>query len=92
MATSNRLFGESKVAQVIYSESRRIFLGAYLTKKGKRLTAEAKESFKGKALKAALELINAKYEKNRYGINANAVPTKTIYHRLYNEDRKVVTK
>ena len=59
--------------QIIYSEPRKTFKEKYLSPKGELLIKSAKT-------KAEKDAIWAKYGKNRYTINPNAKPIKTIVH------------
>lgn len=70
---SNKLGGRNHGIrkQVIYSESPRILVGRWLTKKGKRLQSQG-----------APESVLEKYRKNHYRQNPNAKPVKTIYHEV----------
>jgi hypothetical protein len=77
---NNRKVSHPYRTQIVISAPRRILVGKYLNKKGKRLMAEAET----KAEKRSIEL---KYTKNRYTLNDKAVPCKNkiggtliIYH------------
>ena len=59
--------------QVVYSEPQRILKEKYLSPKGKRLFADAKT-------KEEKDFIWKLYGKNRYILNPNAKPIKTITH------------
>lgn len=56
--------------QMVYDRPRKVLVGEYLTNKGKRLLAEGAD--KG--------LVYTLYAKNRYRINPEARPIKTIVH------------
>jgi hypothetical protein len=56
--------------QVVYNTPRKVFVEEYLTNKGKRLLAEG----------ADRGLVYSLYAKNRYRINPDAKPIKTITH------------
>jgi hypothetical protein len=70
---SNKLGGSNAHirVQTVYSEPCKILVGSYLTKKGQKLKLNG----------ATQEELN-KYRKNRYKINPNATPIKTIYHNV----------
>lgn len=72
MDYSNRVGFQTR-KQTVYSEPKRILKGNYLTKKGLRLIANAKN-------KAEKSEIWKKYGKNRYVNNPNAVSLHTAYH------------
>jgi hypothetical protein len=76
---NNRKVNYPYRTQIVMSAPRRILVGKYLTKKGKRLMAEAET----KAEKRSIEL---KYTKNRYTINDKAVPVRN----KYNTDLKII--
>jgi len=68
--------------QVEYSEPRKTFVATYLTKKGLRELKRVKSKYNGAELKAAVQEIRNKYEKNGYKKNPDAVPIKVIRHRV----------
>ena len=68
---SEKLKKVKKYTQIIYSEKRKKFIENYLSPKGQRLVKE------GKLTK---EEATKKYGKNRYRVNLNAKPVKTINH------------
>jgi hypothetical protein len=59
--------------QIVLSAPRKIFVERYLTPKGKRMMTLA-SSRKEK------DAVWAKYGKNRYRINSDAIPVKVIKH------------
>lgn len=74
--------GRKNEIQIIYSEKQYILKERYLTKKGKRLITELREDYANNLnSKEYIEksmIIWNKYGKNRYELNPNAYPVKTI--------------
>lgn len=59
--------------QIVFSEPRKIFVETYLTPKGQKLIKKTKS-------KVQKQLVNLKYQKNRYKTNPYAKPVRTIFH------------
>jgi len=62
--STNRHIVVGTYQQVIYNEPRRLLVGSYLTPKGEREMAMASNQ-------AQIDVVNAKYRKNRYKLNPN---------------------
>lgn len=74
MANNSKLsLGKRTLKQIVYSQPRKVLIGKYISAKGLRLIQE------GVLTK---EQADKKYGRNRYGINPDAKPIRTITHKL----------